>query len=438
MCRWVTLLSTEPISLSDVVLAPSNSMTYQARDATYHPGYGGLNNTALNADGFGVGWYHRNIAKLPTVVRTVANDGTVSRTVAPPPVAPLTPTMPSYSSTDEHGRQRRTAAVFRDTFPAWNNLNLRELCLATNSDCIMAHVRAASPGSGVSLSNCHPFKAGRLLFCHNGRIFGYQGIKRLFLAELSDEAFLHMKGTTDSEAVFGLLLTMLGKDEYASEHGSPILQKTPFGAQRLTSALKKTVAKIFQILATHLDRQDYCTCNFALTDGDTMVVTRYCDQSPEIPPPSLYYAFGSNLSHELTEEHELEVAAVAAAEAMASSSPPPPRAEFEEKKETSTSGTDEDDVPSDVSCTDSADLDFTVGTVLLHRKESKPGKVMADVDPTDATFVVSSNPLTKGHVWHKVPKNSIMWCTRGKHPELRLLHKKGPAVPSHSHTLSFA
>lgn len=282
MCRWVTLLSTESISLSDVVLAPTNSMIRQARDATYHPGYDEMNNASLNADGFGVGWYHRNVAKIPTVVRTVAADGTVSRVVAPPP-PPATPPLPSYMSTDEQGRQRRTAAVFRDTFPAWNNLNLRELCLATNSDCIMAHVRSASTGSGVSLSNCHPFKAGRLLFCHNGRIFGYQGIKRQFLAELSDEAFLHMKGTTDSEAVFGLLLTMLGQDEYAEECGSPILQKTPFGSQRLTSALKKTVAKLFQILAAHLDHQDYCTCNFALTDGDTMVVTRYCDQSPDIP-----------------------------------------------------------------------------------------------------------------------------------------------------------
>jgi predicted glutamine amidotransferase len=427
MCRWVTLLSTEPISLSDVVLAPSNSLIRQARDATYHPGYDGMNNAALNADGFGVGWYHRNVAKIPTVVRTVAADGTVSRVVTPVVAAP-TPDIPSYTSTDENGRQRRTAAIFRDTFPAWNNLNLRELCMATNSDCIMAHVRAASPNSGVSLSNCHPFKAGRLLFCHNGRIFGYQGIKRKFLSHLSDEAFHHMKGTTDSEAVFGLLLTILGQDEYVPECGSPLLQKTPFGAPRLTAALKKTVAMIFQILAVCLEQQDYCTCNFALTDGETMVVTRYCDQSPAVPPPSLYYAFGSNLSQELTEENSED-----------NQNPPPtpdPRRYSEEKKDTSVSGTEDEDNHSDISC-DDVDADFDMGMILLHRKESKPGKVMADVDPSDATFVVSSNPLTQGHVWHKVPKNSIMWCTRGKHPELRLLHKK-EAAAHHSRHLSFA
>ena len=35
----------------------------------------------------------------------------------------------------------------------------------------------------------------------------------------------------------------------------------------------------------------YSTFNFALTDGERVVVTRYCDKAPRIPPPSLYYAF---------------------------------------------------------------------------------------------------------------------------------------------------
>ena len=35
----------------------------------------------------------------------------------------------------------------------------------------------------------------------------------------------------------------------------------------------------------------FSTFNFALTDGRTVVVTRYCDKAPHIPPPSLYFAF---------------------------------------------------------------------------------------------------------------------------------------------------
>lgn len=412
MCRWVTLLSTDPVSLSDVVIAPSNSMVHQSRDATFHPGYGEVNNAPLNADGFGVGWYHRNEAKLPAVVRpTAASDGTVSKPAATVPTTPI-----FVPAIDQSGNIRRTAAVFKDTFPAWNNLNLRELCMATSSDCIMAHVRAASTGTGVSQNNCHPFKAGRLLFCHNGRIFGYQQIKRRFLAELSDEAFLHIRGTTDSEGVFGLILTILARDEFAEECGSPIHQTTPFGAHRLCTAIKKALAKISQILdAAKLDKRDYCTCNFALTDGETMVVTRYCDQSPEVPPPSLYFAFGSTLQGELTGE--------ASEEALLNHSVSRGQLDLEEeKKDTDTLSEGEDETASD----SADDTDFETSKVLLHRRESKPGKILSQVDPETATFVVSSNPLTCSHTWHKIPKNSIMWCTRGKHPELRLLNRRSP------------
>jgi len=405
MCRWVTVLANDPISLSDVVLAPSNSIVHQSRDATFHPGYGEVNNAALNADGFGVGWYHRNVAKLPTVVRPVAADGTVSK--VPPVLSPVPVFTPAKH---DDGQQRRTAAVFKDTFPAWNNMNLRELCMATASDCIMAHVRAASTGTGVSLNNCHPFKAGRLLFCHNGRIFGYQLIKRRFLAELSDEAFLHIKGTTDSEGVFGLILTILAQDESATE--SPLTQTTPFGAHRLCAAVKKALSRIQQIQdEADLPYRDYSTCNFALTDGETMVVTRYCDYSPTVPPPSLYFAFGCSLSDELTGESQETTPIKMPVDRQDSSD--------EEKKEnTSSHGSDVDED------TSSSDEDFETSKVLLHKRESKPGKILSQVDPEAATFVVASNPLTRTHCWHKIPKNSIMWCTRGKHPELRLLVKK--------------
>lgn len=66
----------------------------------------------LNADGFGVGWYHK-----------------------------------------------RGGAIFRSVTAAWNNSNLRELSESIESRCIFAHVRAAS-GSVISEVNCHPFRYG--------------------------------------------------------------------------------------------------------------------------------------------------------------------------------------------------------------------------------------------------------------------------------------
>jgi predicted glutamine amidotransferase len=157
MCRWITVLSSERVSLSDIVLTPSNSLVQLAKDASFHPGYGDENNHVMNGDGFGVGWYHTNHAVLPNVV---ANGVTATPILA-------------------KNKNTRLAAVFKDTQPAWNCLNLRELCLATSSDCIIAHVRAASKFTGISQANCHPFKAGRLLFCHNGRIDSFPRIRRV-------------------------------------------------------------------------------------------------------------------------------------------------------------------------------------------------------------------------------------------------------------------
>jgi glutamine amidotransferase len=259
------------------------------------------------------------------------------------------------------------------------------------------------------------------LFCHNGRIFGYQLIKRRFLAELSDEAFLHIKGTTDSEGVFGLILTILAQDDSATE--SPLTQTTPFGAHRLCAAVKKALSRIQQIQDdADLPHRDYSTCNFALTDGETMVVTRYCDYSPTVPPPSLYFAFGCSLSEELTSETQ-ETTPIKMPVSRQDSS------DEEKKENTSSDGSVGDDD------TSSSDEDFETSKVLLHKRESKPGKILSQVDPENATFVVSSNPLTRTHCWHKIPKNSIMWCTRGKHPELRMLVKK-PSANTHNRHIS--
>ena len=174
MCRWITVLGADAMLLSDIVMSPSNSLIQMSLNASYHPGYGEKNNHITNADGFGIGWY-------------------------------------SNRTPEKH------AVVFKDVLPAWSNVNLREICHATYSDCIMAHARAASPGSKVSQQNCHPFKAGRLLFCHNGRIDSFQAMRRRYCSLLSDQAFLGLRGTTDSEFIFALVLTLLTQDGHSED-----------------------------------------------------------------------------------------------------------------------------------------------------------------------------------------------------------------------------
>jgi glutamine amidotransferase len=244
MCRWITLLASTEVSLSDVVLAPANSLVHMSKDASLHPGYTDVNNHAMNGDGFGVGWYHSNVAICPDPNHTHAT-----------------------KEAPRNGDKVIKAAVFKDTQPAWNHMNLRELCMATRSNCIVAHVRAASKNTGVSVMNCHPFKAGRLLFCHNGRIDTFIKVRRAMMNLLSDEAFVHVRGTTDSECVFALILTYLGQ----SGVESPFTQTESFGCKRLVGAVKKALRTIEILLeeAGLAGGEHFSTCNFSLTDGDT-------------------------------------------------------------------------------------------------------------------------------------------------------------------------
>jgi predicted glutamine amidotransferase len=336
----------------------------------------------MNGDGFGVGWYHTNVATCPyeESVHPFHTKG--------------------FHGSDEHkGSSQTLAAVFKDTQPAWNNANLREICMATRSDCIIAHVRAASKNTGVSQANCHPFKAGRLLFCHNGRIDNFSLIRRAMMAHLSDEAYVAVRGTTDSECIFAMILTYLARDD--SGEPSPFVQTTTFGHSRIAAAIKKTLRTIEIMLHEHGLTEGYCTFNFSCTDGESVVVTRFCDKSPDIPPPSLYFAYGNaqRLYSELTSEDPVSFVS----------------------QQSSSDDSSLDKADSDNGSDTDSETTYNEKPVLLDKLESRPGRLFPDVDAQTACFIVASNPLTRTHTWHPMPRNSIMWCTRGSPPELRLL-----------------
>jgi glutamine amidotransferase len=175
--------------------------------------------------------------------------------------------------------------------------------------------------------------------------------------------------------------------------------------------MKKTINTTQRMIEEFGSKEGYSTFNFSLTDGETMVVTRFCDKGAEIPPPSLYFAFGDahSLYRELTNEN--------------------PKPLFSSKSSASsldTHGKDKSDssVHSDGE-SGSVDSDgFDERAVFLNEYASRPGKVMEEVDASTAAFIVSSNPLTRTHRWHPMPRNSIMWCTRGQHPELSVLKRR--------------
>ena len=158
MCRWLAY-SGSPVLIEDLLYKPKHSLVVQSLHSQ-------LGAEETNGDGFGVGWYG-----------------------APP-----------------------TPAVFRSTEPAWNDRNLHELAGHVSTGLLFAHVRA-STGSPVQQTNCHPFRYGNWLWMHNGLIRSFPQVKRELVLRVDPALYPEIEGTTDSEALFYLALTLGLEDD---------------------------------------------------------------------------------------------------------------------------------------------------------------------------------------------------------------------------------
>ena len=126
-------------------------------------------------------------------------------------------------------------AVYRSVAPAWADPNLRELAAHVESPLFMAHVRAAI-GSPVQETNCHPFRRGEWLFVHNGFLADFHLLRRDLMLAIDPELFAEVQGSTDTEVVFHLALT-LG------------LEEDPIGALEATVGLIEDTAAVGELRA---------------------------------------------------------------------------------------------------------------------------------------------------------------------------------------------
>eukprot|EP00931_Biecheleriopsis_adriatica_P090315 TRINITY_DN64318_c0_g1_i1.p1 TRINITY_DN64318_c0_g1~~TRINITY_DN64318_c0_g1_i1.p1 ORF type:complete len:377 (+),score=62.66 TRINITY_DN64318_c0_g1_i1:72-1202(+) len=334
MCRWIIFAARKPIGIADIAVHPQNSLIKQSFDARWHPGFTDQNNAVLNGDGTGFGWY---VEDKPYLYKSVV--------------------------------------------PAWSDLNLLEISSCTTSPLVFGHVRAASPGSVVNRECCHPFRFGRLLFLHNGHIEDFQVIKRKMLESMTDEALLNIKGVTDSEHAFAMLVSKL---KAAS-------RDTEFQPEELESAMKQMIEQVLQLLKdAHVDH-GFTSLNFALTDGKTVVATRFCDQYPKVRPPSLYFCYERRSDLDL------------ALSKVQQGSGPGDGSELGAGSERA--------VPGHL-----AHLLDDMYTVTDKRwQEADRAIDTASKDPALRALMVASEPTTMDPAitWHALPANSMLTYTRG-------------------------
>ncbi|KAF5689357.1 glutamine amidotransferase [Fusarium denticulatum] len=184
--------------------------------------------------------------------------------------------------------------LFTSTIPAWNCTNLQRIASKTASRLIFGHVRATTEGS-LSEDNCHPFTHGSLMWMHNGGLGGWKYIKRRLGERLADKWYLGVKGGTDSEWAFALFLDTLER----LGHDPSACPETGFGPTILREAMKRTIAQINEmtdaIPESILQNEDVDTrslLNFAVTDGHSVICTRYISSSKD-EAASLYYSSGT-------------------------------------------------------------------------------------------------------------------------------------------------
>ena len=226
MCRF-TFYQGRPIKLGALITEPKHSLIHQSFESKER-------DEPLNGDGFGLAWYNNSISNQP--------------------------------------------ALFKSISPAWSNNNLLELSKVIESTCVMAHVRAATQGLNVTEMNCHPFKWNQLAFMHNGDIGGFSKIKRHLIQSLSDEAYNHIKGSTDSEHFFAVFI-----DEYLG-----LKQLEPW--DRMATAMMYAIRKVLDLIDEHANKEP-SYMNMVLTDGHLAVAVRLTTDNEEYAD-SLYLNLG--------------------------------------------------------------------------------------------------------------------------------------------------
>ncbi|KAI0032735.1 N-terminal nucleophile aminohydrolase [Vararia minispora EC-137] len=232
MCRLLIYKGTEPVQLAHLLTRPAHSIINQAFDSRLRVDM----RRPINGDGFGVGWY----------------DSVYDKDLGTHP------------------------CIFTSITPAWNNVNLTRLAEKIKSPLVFAHVRATTAGS-LSLDNCHPF------FMHNGSIEDFHKIKRRLQALIPDDIFDAVKGNTDSEWSFALFLSKL-----------PDANASSFTHLQLQKAMLDTIATLNQ-LAEDAEITQPSLMNFCVTDGESVVATRYVSSRKD-EAASLWFSSGTTFS----------------------------------------------------------------------------------------------------------------------------------------------
>ncbi len=145
--------------------------------------------------------------------------------------------------------------------------NLKNLAEKIAPSCVLAHVRGVAYSSAVeiSLQNVHPFQfeGMRLALAHNGDLARFAEMKPHLAQYLKPGIAPLIRGTTDSEWIYALLVSQLDDPS------------KPSSAEEIMTAVDRTLA-ILRDVRTRCGIASSSSVNLFLTTGDQLAAVRYC------------------------------------------------------------------------------------------------------------------------------------------------------------------
>jgi glutamine amidotransferase len=145
--------------------------------------------------------------------------------------------------------------------------NLKALAEKIRPSCVLAHVRGVSYSTEVeiSLQNVHPFQfpGTRLALAHNGDLARIGEMKPHLLEFIRPEIVPLIRGTTDSEWIYALIVSQLA-DPGAAATADDLVR----GVDQAFAVIRKVRARLG--IATS------SSVNLFITTGEQLAAVRYC------------------------------------------------------------------------------------------------------------------------------------------------------------------
>lgn len=165
---------------------------------------------------------------------------------------------------DSHDAE--TPFVYRSTAMPVFNRNLAQLAQKLMATSLLAHVRgvAYNPRVTVGEQNLHPFQfAGtKLALAHNGDLYQFDRMKLALIAHVKPEIAVQVRGNTDSEWIYALLLSQLADPTARLD------------AREILRAVDKSLRIIRRVREDH-GIQTSSSVNLFIGDGRTIIAVRF-------------------------------------------------------------------------------------------------------------------------------------------------------------------